>query len=202
MYKYSHQTYAKIISLAIIMATIGYLLWSIFTPVPPALDYRIALIAELPQAKHKLNGQVILSDGDSFKMANTNDRVRLHGIDSPELAQNCSQNGKKWACGLQAKLALSRKINHAEISCVGDELDAYQRLIATCYLHVSGQENELSLNGYENLNQWMVKNGWAIAYRFYSERYIGSEKFAKTKRLGIWRGSFMPPYNWRRQNPR
>ena len=46
----------------------------------------------------------------------------------------------------------------------------------------------------------MVKNGWAIAYRYYSKDYIDEEFIAKRKKLGIWRGTFEEPYIYRRKN--
>ena len=51
-----------------------------------------------------------------------------------------------------------------------------------------------------NLNQWMVKNGWAIAYRYYSRDYVVEEKYASDKKLGIWKSEFIEPYAYRRQN--
>ena len=44
----------------------------------------------------------------------------------------------------------------------------------------------------------MVLNGWALAYRKYSKDYAGQEQSAKTARRGIWRGEFVPPWEWRR----
>ena len=46
----------------------------------------------------------------------------------------------------------------------------------------------------------MVRNGYAVAYRKYSKRYILEENFAKEEKLGIWIGSFLEPEKWRKQN--
>ena len=46
----------------------------------------------------------------------------------------------------------------------------------------------------------MVKQGWAIAYRYYSEDYINEEYSAKKNNKGIWSGSFIEPYIWRKNN--
>ena len=46
----------------------------------------------------------------------------------------------------------------------------------------------------------MVKNGWAIAYKKYSKKYVEAEIYAKTNNLGIWEGKFLEPYKWRRLN--
>ena len=46
----------------------------------------------------------------------------------------------------------------------------------------------------------MVKNGWAIAYRYYSKDYIFEEKYASDNKLGVWKGEFIEPYAYRKQN--
>lgn len=66
--------------------------------------------------------------------------------------------------------------------------DRYGRLIAICYA-----------NGI-NLNSIMVKQGWVIAYRLYSNDYIHEEDNAKKNKRGIWNGSFIEPYIWRKNN--
>ena len=39
----------------------------------------------------------------------------------------------------------------------------------------------------------MVKDGWAIAYRYFSEDYIPEEEIAKRSKKGIWQGTFIEP---------
>ena len=56
------------------------------------------------------------------------------------------------------------------------------------------------IKGKTNLNQWMVRNGYAIAYRRYSKKYILDEDFAKENKLGLWQGKFMSPEKWRKLN--
>ena len=46
----------------------------------------------------------------------------------------------------------------------------------------------------------MVKSGWAIAYRYYSLDYIDDEKKAKINKKGIWKGTFIDPYLYRKKN--
>ena len=46
----------------------------------------------------------------------------------------------------------------------------------------------------------MVKNGWALAYRYYSTDYIKEERYARENNLGIWRGEFEKPYIFRKKN--
>jgi endonuclease YncB( thermonuclease family) len=44
----------------------------------------------------------------------------------------------------------------------------------------------------ENLNAWMVQEGWALAYVKYSSAYRGAEEDAKSHRRGLWRGALNP----------
>ena len=57
--------------------------------------------------------------------------------------------------------------------------------VAVCYV------------GSLNINEQMVVDGWALAYRRYSMDYVRAEKFAKSRREGMWRGEFVPPWEWR-----
>ena len=72
--------------------------------------------------------------------------------------------------------------------CIFTSRDRYKRYIATCF------------KGETNLNQWMVRNGYAIAYRRYSKKYVSDEDFAREKKLGLWQGKFMNPEKWRKLN--
>ncbi len=59
-------------------------------------------------------------------------------------------------------------------------------LVAVCWI------------GSDNLNAWMVFQGWAVAYRRFSTDYVLHEDSAKNARRGIWRGRFIMPWKWRR----
>ena len=95
---------------------------------------------------------------------------------------------KDYSCGRVSKEKLITKIDTTEIKCISSSKDRYKRYIATCY------------KGKTNLNQWMVRNGFAIAYRRYSKTYVPDEEFAKENKLGLWKGKFMEPEKWRKLN--
>ena len=71
--------------------------------------------------------------------------------------------------------------------CKGDTRDRYRRLLAVCYV------------GPFNINEQMVTDGWALAYRKYSKDYVRAETFAKSPREGLWRSEFVLPWEWRRR---
>ena len=135
----------------------------------------------------ELSGVPIITDGDTIKIINK--RIRLHGIDTPEKKQICIKNTKEYSCGKEATDALAKKINGNQVVCkVQDRLDRYKRYIGVCFV------------GEVNLNKWMVRNGYAIAYRRYSKDYIKDEDYAKKNKLGLWAGNFIYPEKWRKLN--
>ena len=137
-------------------------------------------------------------DGDTVQIDNF--KIRLEGIDAPEMRQKCKKEFlkisstigfifyKDYNCGEVSKKKLKDKINKSEIKCISSSKDRYKRHIATCF------------KGQTNLNQWMVRNGYAIAYRRYNKKYIPDEDFAKENKLGLWKGKFMKPEKWRKLN--
>ena len=132
-------------------------------------------------------GIPIITDGDTIKIINK--RIRLHGIDAPEDRQICKKNSKEYSCGKIATDVLVEKINENQVRCiVQDKLDRYKRYIGVCFV------------GNINLNQWMVRNGHAVAYRKYSKNYIKDENYAKKNKLGLWSGDFINPEKWRKLN--
>ena len=86
-----------------------------------------------------------------------------------------------------ATQALVEAISDQPVSCKGDKRDRYKRLLAVCYV------------GSVNLNAMMVGNGWALAYRRYSTDYVDAEAAAEKTRVGVWRGEFEKPWEWRRR---
>lgn len=142
------------------------------------------------QALSALRGRASVIDGDTIEIRGQ--RIRLHGIDAPESAQLCHRfprhqsHGSPWRCGQQASLALSDRIASASVTCTQTDMDRYGRMIAVCRA------------GGEDLNAWMVAQGWAVAYRRYASDYEGLEGQAKAAGRNIWSGRFVMPWDWRR----
>ena len=146
----------------------------------------------------EISGIPKVVDGDTIHINNY--KFRLEGIDAPEMRQHCKKESlkisfiigftfyKDYNCGKVSKEKLKSKILGSEIKCIFTTKDRYKRYIATCYKEKT------------NLNQWMVRNGYAIAYRRYSKKYVPDEDFAKENKLGLWQGKFMNPEKWRKLN--
>ena len=135
----------------------------------------------------EISGVPTVTDGDTIKIFNK--RIRFHGIDTPEKNQICLKNFREYKCGEKATMALIKKIDGKRIVCkVQNRLDKYKRYIGVCF--IKGV----------NLNRWMVRNGYAVAYRRYSKDYIEDENYAKKNKIGLWSGKFIHPEKWRKLN--
>ena len=47
-----------------------------------------------------------------------------------------------------------------------------------------------------DLNAWMVRSGWALAYRRYTDKYSDEENLARKAKVGIWQGQFEIPWEF------
>ena len=146
----------------------------------------IALLSLSVLAAEPLVGTASVVDGDTIEIHGQ--RIRLHGIDAPESRQKCTRSdGTSWRCGQQAAVALSDRIGHSVVCCDTRGRDRYGRIISVC------------LKDTEDLNRWMVANGWAVAYRKYALDYVADEERAHLAKVGIWSGTFEMPWDWRLQ---
>jgi endonuclease YncB( thermonuclease family) len=134
-------------------------------------------------------------DGDSLEI--NNNKIRLFGIDAPEKKQICKKPyliisflnfQRDYKCGLMATNQLKKFIDNRMIKCISEIKDRYNRYLSICFLEK------------KDINSWLVKNGYAVAYKRYSKKYILEEQHAKKNKLGIWRGTFQNPEEWRKKN--
>tara|TARA_Y200000002_G_scaffold338891_1_gene308536 strand:- start:1990 stop:2481 length:492 start_codon:yes stop_codon:yes gene_type:complete len=137
-------------------------------------------------------------DGDTVHIKEY--KIRLEGIDAPEIRQKCKKEKLKisliigfsfyedYNCGEVSREKLEKKVDRSKIKCISSSKDRYERYLAKCFKEKI------------NLNQWMVRNGHAVAYRRYSKEYISDEDFAKENKLGLWQGKFLVPEKWRKLN--
>jgi endonuclease YncB( thermonuclease family) len=144
-----------------------------------------ALAWLLMAASTAVTGTARVIDGDTLRVGEV--RVRLSGVDAPELSQRCGPDGRKVACGAMAADWLRRRIEGRSIACERVDTDRYGRSVAVCRL------------GEEDIAAVLVEAGWATAYRRYSLAYIRLEDRARTARRGIWALGFEPPADYRRE---
>jgi len=125
-------------------------------------------------------------DGDTIHL--NGEKIRFAGIDTPELMQTCIEEGVIEPCGATAKKILVDKISGNEVECISEGKDQYKRTLAECFI-----------DG-ESLSSYLVKSGYAFAYRKYSKKFIPEENYAKANLVGMWSMKFQYPWDYRKKN--
>jgi endonuclease YncB( thermonuclease family) len=143
-------------------------------------------IAPVPAVKEFSSSEIRVIDGDSITLGKL--RIRLQGIDAPELKQECLDNksNQLYKCGEVAKSYLIKLIDKQVVACTNEGLDRYKRQLAYCYV------------GKLNLNSEMVRTGNALAYSKYDKTFIKEEMEAKANKIGIWASKFENPEQYRK----
>lgn len=131
-------------------------------------------------------GEAIVIDGDTMVMDGR--RIRLDGMDAPELRQLCRDAaGRRYRCGLAAARKLEALVIGQDVTCTTTGRDRRNRDVARC---ATPRESDIGAA--------MVRSGWAVDYARYSGgRYQADERTAQEGRRGLWRGPFMRPDLWR-----
>ena len=146
----------------------------------------IFLILFLLSSKCFADIQAIIIDGDTIKIGE--ERIRFSGIDAPEINQTCISEGVEVFCGQTSKSLLVDKTSLEQVKCISEGKDQYNRTLAECFV-----------NG-ESLSRYLVRQGYAFAYRKYSKKFIKDEDYAKEKKMGMWNMKFLFPWDYRRKN--
>src|SRR5258707_2520585 len=130
----------------------------------------------------EITGVSKIREGDQIQIGNT--RIRLGGIDAPNVDQLCLNNsGERWTCGVAARDELIKHTENKSWTCHARQTDRRGRLVARC--EVDG----------EDIQKWMVKSGWALAYVRFSRDYEVDEQAARETKAGMWQGAFIAPWD-------
>lgn len=158
------------------------------TSPPQAVPPRQTIPARQPQ--FSLRGRVVgISDGDTLTLLTQNRKqvkIRLHGIDAPEL-------GQAW--GQRAKQALSSLTFRQTVHVQETDRDQYGRIVGVVY------------RGQIPINETLIASGHAWVYRKYNKnkRWNALEIEAQKRRLGLWKlhpNQRIPPWDYRRNGRR
>ena len=148
-----------------------------------ALRLALILLLLCVQALGATEGRCLrVSDGDTITIAaeGRREKVRLIGIDAPELRQEG---------GPEARQYLVKRILNRRVKVEGETRDRYGRLLGTVYL------------GEENINLSLVREGHAWDYKAYSAgpAYTRAERAARAARRGLWaQQNAVAPWNYRK----
>jgi len=133
---------------------------------------------------YSVRGAARVIDGDTLEVGGR--RIRLEGIDAPELAQSCIHaDGQNWPAGKIAAATLERWTRGREIICQAVGKGGYGRTLGRCMA-----------NGI-NLNAAMIGEGFAWAFRKYSKNYITHERRARRSGRGIWAANCETAWSYR-----
>ena len=123
-------------------------------------------------------------DGDTVEISGA--KLRLQGIDAPEIDQLCfDAKGERWSCGVAARDELARRFGDKPWTCKVSGADEEGRKLASCVV------------GSETVEEWMASSGWAMAFTRYSRNAEKPEALARQAQTGLWAGAFIPPWDWR-----
>src|SRR3978361_2293880 len=143
----------------------------------------LSLLPVLAQAAD-ISGVPRIREGDHIQIGNS--RIRLGGVDAPAVDQLCLNNsGERWTCGVAARDELIKHVGSKSWTCHPRTTDRRGRPVARC--EVEG----------EDIQKWLVANGWALSYTRVSHDYDADEKAAREAKAGMWQGAFILPWDWR-----
>ena len=128
--------------------------------------------------------EIRVVDGDTIHL--DGEKIRFIGIDTPELKQTCIKKGNKNFCGVTAREILIEKIADNKVECISEGKDQYKRTLAECFVNN------------ESLSSYLVRSGYAFAYRGYSKKFVPDEDYARINKLGMWSMEFNYPWDYRK----
>ena len=147
----------------------------------------LCVLSETSSVAETRRGAPQIVDADTVYLGST--KIRLRGIDAPETDQLClDSNGRRWSCGIEARTRLEAHSNGRIWVCQLHGLDFYGRHLGSC-----------TIDG-NDVSSWLVRSGWALAFRRYSNAYTRDEAYAREERNGLWSGAFIAPWDWRKRN--
>ena len=134
-----------------------------------------------------ITGTAKVRSGDAVVIWNT--RIRLGGIDAPQVDQLClNTKSERWTCGVAARDELAKYAEGKNWVCHARAIDRRGRTVARCEV------------GGEDIQKWLVRSGWALAYTRISRDYEADEAAAREAKAGMWQGAFIAPWDWRVRN--
>jgi micrococcal nuclease len=149
----------------------------------------------VPAAADTISGKPIITDGDTFRYKG-GIKIRLFGVDTPEKNQKCEAKGACYPCGQEATKFVQSFIGKSDLVCdlTGDK--TYDRYVASCSV------------GGKDLGEALIAAGLGFPYREFLKKspleapYIAAEIRAQSRAVGMHRGRFIPPADWRNHKMR
>lgn len=135
-------------------------------------------------ARDRFTARVTVVDGDTLAAGGA--RLRVYGVDAPELGQTCQRRAGDYPCGEEARRAMAGILRGGAVACEALDTDRYGRRIVRCR-NAEGTD----------IGAELVRQGWAVAFTRFSADYVGQEAEARAAGRGLWAGRFETPSEWR-----
>ncbi|MGE3335523.1 MAG: thermonuclease family protein [Rhodospirillaceae bacterium] len=155
----------------------------------------VAVLSASAFAAELLHGEASrVSDGDTFTLSSQT-RIRLFGIDAPELNQKCKRDSACEPCGQAARDALA-SLTKGELICE-PRGKSYDRIVARCVVGDKDIALEMIAAGQVTVDGRYIKKRDPLR-----AMYLDAEAKAKKAKIGIWASEMIPPDQWRRNRAR
>jgi len=138
----------------------------------------VAMLAGPVLAADDIRGEANVTSGNEIAIGKKT--IRLFGVSAPDLKETCEVNDATIKCGIVAWAELIKLADGQQVSCDREELPAgapaanKSAEFGTCYI------------GETDLNEAMVRSGWANAVPEQTDRYEVDETDAKESSRGMW----------------
>jgi endonuclease YncB( thermonuclease family) len=138
-----------------------------------------ALVCFWPALKKDHSGFASIIDAGIIEL--NGERHCLYGLHAVEPAKICRhRDGSQWPCGREAAEALAKFLKGKKVVCEPHGRDGDGQYSSICYA------------GGDNINAWLVGEGWAMADRDAPRllNFASEESMARFLGKGVWSGEF------------
>lgn len=120
---------------------------------------------------------ITVLDGNTLRIEGS--RLKLAGMEAPELRQQCVRDQRLEPCGEQAAQALQKIIDLA---------------VKPVECRIESAGTGVCLIDGRDIGEALVLQGRAIST---GERYVEAQEQARKGKLGLWSSAWVPPEQWR-----
>jgi len=125
-----------------------------------------------PVAAEEVRGHASVKSGNTILIGKR--LLRLFGVSAPKIGDICQIEDAKMKCGVVAWSQLIKLADGWHLSCDIEVKVKGAADFATCY------------SGERDINEGMVRSGWARAVRKQTDRYVVDEEDARASKRGLW----------------
>jgi endonuclease YncB( thermonuclease family) len=134
----------------------------------------------------RITGRVKVLDAHTLRFEDGTEVDINGGMDAPDLKQQGLINDALYPCGKEAAAFLEKLIGDRPVTCYSDADDP---------IDAKRLSRADAFTGETNLQEEMVRNGWAMAHH---SGMAAWEVIARDNKRGLWRGTFVFPEKWRK----